>query len=250
MSLTVTTLGVNSAFTTRGFQTNYRVRKGKQTLLVDCGTTAPAALERQGLSFVDVDSVYVSHLHLDHVGGLVQLGLSRFFAGKDRPKVFLHPGLVTPLWRNFLSGLMGRIVDKKGFGMDAEIEHFFDLLPLDPENTHGIGEIGVRLVEVQHVPGMPCHGIILDELIFLTTDTVFLPDLLERKADKFALESIFHDCSLVEGNRLIHTTLSQLESLPEDLKQLLVLTHFEDNVSDIPDTELLFAEEGGVYTYG
>ncbi len=48
-------------------------------LLVDCGCDIRHALLAQGLSFNDIDGVYISHPHSDHIGGIEGFALSTIF---------------------------------------------------------------------------------------------------------------------------------------------------------------------------
>lgn len=77
-------------------------------LLIDCGSDARFALKDAGYSYKDIHSVYVSHLHADHVGGLEWLGLTNKFASLEhrRPVLIAHKNLLNTLWTHCLSGGM------------------------------------------------------------------------------------------------------------------------------------------------
>ena len=67
MQLTV--VGCGDAFGAGNrLQTCYFVRSETSTFLIDCGATTLIGLNRLGLSPNDIDTVYVSHLHGDHIG--------------------------------------------------------------------------------------------------------------------------------------------------------------------------------------
>ena len=72
-------------------------------MLIDCGSDIKHSLFEQGLSHTDIDAVYISHLHADHVGGLEWLGFSKLFNDKKKPKLYISPKLQTELWNNVLS---------------------------------------------------------------------------------------------------------------------------------------------------
>src|SRR5690606_16424236 len=40
------------------------------TILLDCSATAPHRMAEEGLDWGNLDAVWISHFHLDHVGGL------------------------------------------------------------------------------------------------------------------------------------------------------------------------------------
>ena len=234
MSFAIIPIGVNEAFSCEGFQTNFIVESRKQTLLVDCGSTASRALAHCERALVDIDSVYISHMHLDHVGGLPELGLQRYLAGRDRPRIFIQQSLVRPLWENFLSGLLSRYVDKSGKSRVARAETFFEFVPIsftanESDRDTAINDLRIRPVQVMHIQGAPSYGLIVNDTVFLTTDTVFMPDLLEEISNRFGVQAIFHDCSFRQNQKFLHTTYEELCTLPEDLKQLLILTHYESD---------------------
>ena len=233
MGFSIVPIGVNDAFSTGGFETNYLVQSPDTTMLVDCGTTASRALAKSGRSLIDIDSVYISHLHLDHTGGLVELGTKRYFGGKSRPRIYLHRDIYPDIWDCFLSGLMAHFVDTEGNGHVAGPDTFFEFVPVDfhfqgGEDSLDIADISLRLVKVDHMAGTPTHGLVVNDSVFITTDTTHQPQLLMQLSDKFGLRAIFHDCSFRKELEAIHCSYFQLLCLPQEIKDLLILTHYED----------------------
>ena len=70
-------IGAGSAFTKKFYQNNLLILKGGDHLLVDCGTRAPEALARLGLSVTQVRNYLITHSHADHVGGLEEVKIGR-----------------------------------------------------------------------------------------------------------------------------------------------------------------------------
>ena len=67
----LTVLGSGDAFGSAGRnQSGYLVQAGKLLLLLDCGVTTPAALQKAGVDPAEVDFILLSHLHADHLGGV------------------------------------------------------------------------------------------------------------------------------------------------------------------------------------
>lgn len=253
MAISIIPVGVNSSFTLDGFHSNYLVRYGKRQLLIDCGSTAARALREIGVSLAEIDSVYISHLHLDHIGGLFDLALQRMVAGLPPPALHLHHSISIPVWDHFLSSMLSRYIDAEGKARDGALDHFFQVNAVEStveNDTHAtdIRGLSVRLVSVPHVPGMSCHGVVLDDRIFVTTDTTFIPETLDKLANRFGLEAIFHDCAFNPAQSIVHTTYEQLLDLPEDLRQLLILTHYEDDTEQ-RDSKLPLAEAGKEYKF-
>jgi phosphoribosyl 1,2-cyclic phosphodiesterase len=89
----VTCLGVGDGFAdvARGHAA-FLYRFADTRLLVDCGEPATRALLRSGMDLQELDRVFVSHLHFDHVGGLFTLLQSLWLARRERPLTIHLPG--------------------------------------------------------------------------------------------------------------------------------------------------------------
>lgn len=148
--LTLTFLGVGSAFAKRNFQSNalvetWRVGPHAQSapddnLLIDFGGTGPLALDRLkdqpgfsylgdagNINYAAIRNVFVTHLHGDHVGGLEELAvMTRYGKNHSRPRLHIDRTLVGPLWENCLKGGLG--VHSGGL---ATLSDYFDVLVHD-----------------------------------------------------------------------------------------------------------------------
>ena len=102
-------LGTGSAFTMKGKQTNLLIKRNDKFLLIDCGQDIRWSLQDFDLTFKDIDAVYVSHAHADHIGGLEYLGFTRYFTKKGMETsgvpnplplmtLFCEHGWVRDLW--------------------------------------------------------------------------------------------------------------------------------------------------------
>jgi ribonuclease BN (tRNA processing enzyme) len=72
-------LGTGSAFCLNNFNSSYLITNNGKNLLFDAGTDIRFALKESRLSYKDIDSVYISHLHADHCGGIEYLAFCSFF---------------------------------------------------------------------------------------------------------------------------------------------------------------------------
>lgn len=225
----LTFIGSGSAFTVGGdnFQSNMILESDThKKLLIDCGTDARLALHELGLSYKDIDAVYISHLHADHCGGLEWLALSTKF-DKSRPKVllFIHPDLEKDLWKVLSTGLNALKQD------DISLSTYFDVriiqnLKFDWEKIH------FNIFQSKHIEQMtgwmPCYGIqfTADKTrVMITSDTQFVPELfkdLYRNSDL-----IFHDCELSNVKTGVHSHYEQLKTLPEAIKNKMWLYHIQ-----------------------
>ncbi len=91
--VTVAFAGSGDAFGSGGrLQACIVVRAGQGApMLLDCGATSLIALKRQGIDPNDVTAVLVSHLHVDHFGGLPHLILDGQFRRRIAPLIVAGP---------------------------------------------------------------------------------------------------------------------------------------------------------------
>jgi ribonuclease BN (tRNA processing enzyme) len=236
-------LGTGSAFTMQGRQTNYIIQHNGKNLLVDCGSDIRWSLQEHGFKYTDIDAVYVSHCHQDHIGGLEFLGYTRYFTREYQiqskaanplplPKLFCKREMILPLWEKSLSGGMSCID-----GIDRNIDTYFDVQPVDDKfYWEGIQFV---LVQSEHISGkytkMDSFGLIFTsqphgpsttdtrESIYISTDTRFVLSWA------FETDVIIHDCETMY-NSGVHAHYDQLKTLPDDIKAKITLIHYQDNV--------------------
>jgi ribonuclease BN (tRNA processing enzyme) len=105
---TFTTLGTNAGpipNRTRAEPANL-LKYGNQVILVDAGDAAAMQLDKAGVALGQLQTIFISHLHFDHTGGLFAL-LSMRYQG-------INPGIVTiygpPGTRRTVDGLVAAMM--------------------------------------------------------------------------------------------------------------------------------------------
>ena len=89
----VTFLGTGSAMPTgQRFQTGLLFEAGARTLLVDIGSGALHGLSRTSVGYEGVETVALTHHHLDHVADLLPLMKARWLAGETTLEIVGPPG--------------------------------------------------------------------------------------------------------------------------------------------------------------
>ena len=238
-------LGTGSAFTVGdgNWHSNMLVRSpNNRLLLIDCGSDARFSMAERGLDHDDLDAVYVSHLHSDHVGGLEWLGFSRFFGSTlPRPRLFIEAGLVGPLWDQSLAGGMAR-------GTLATLDTYFAVEAIPADESFQWEGYRFDLTGMVHCRDghttLTSYGLrfAADRTrTFITTDTRFEPDDCMRWYEW--ADIIFHDCETrwnETGNPQrsdIHAHYEDLKTLPASIRRKIWLYHYHpgwlpDAVSD------------------
>jgi len=222
-------LGISSALSTgyKAYQSNMLLKSpSDHTLLIDCGTDIKHSLFEQQLTHSDIDAVYISHLHADHVGGLEWLGFSKRFVDKQKPKLYISSIMQDGLWQNVLSGGMSSLEDES-----ATLSSFFDIQPIE-KNRFVWENHTFELISVFHSINngkrLPCFGLLIkgpEQTIFISTDSRFSPAELMpiyKQADL-----IFQDCELSTIPTGQHANYKDLKTLAPDIKAKMWLYDYE-----------------------
>lgn len=228
-------IGTGSAFVKKNYQSNMLLEADGRRMLIDCGTTAPFALVAAGYTFQDVDALYVSHQHADHIGGIEEFAFTRYFTpNKPHPQLFVNARLSHDLWNHSLKGGLASME-----GVDCTLDTYFEVVRVPPNGTFDFGGTAFTPIQTVHIMNgfgiVPSYGLLWttpgDKKIFLTTDTQFAPNQIMkfyRSADL-----IFHDCEIAARRSGVHAHYEDLKTLPPEVKKKMYLYHYQDG--DRPD---------------
>ena len=237
MELKIKWLGTGSAGTTKNWTTSALIQVGNHNLLFDAGTGLQWALDEAGLCYLDINSIYISHLHADHIGGLEILGFSSYFdpAYKNKPNLYIHRSLVGRLWQSLAPG-MESIQNQSN-----DLETYFNVHKIGKNQVFSIYDYIFKPIQVTHIVNdathEPAFGLMIttpeDRRIFFTSDTQHCPHQLKdfyRDADV-----IFQDCETLPFCSGVHANFEELKELDDYTKARMYLIHYQDNVvNDLP----------------
>jgi len=157
------------------------VEAGGHRLLFDAGRGAVMRLAQQRIRWVD--SIFLTHLHSDHVVGFPDLWLTGWLAGRDRPLSVWGPRGT----RKAMSHL------EQAFEFDIRIRLYDDRLPPDgvvilaEDIAEGVvfdkGGVKVTAFEVDHTPIKPAFGYRIDyrgRSVVLSGDTRVSDNLIRH----------------------------------------------------------------------
>ena len=250
--------GVGSAFTSADYyQTNAVVisESGKK-LMIDCGGDARFSLGEIGIGAADLDAVYISHLHADHIGGLEWLGFSTYFNPNiPRPKLYCMDTLIEPLWGAIGPGLASIQ------GKEMYLKSYFEPIAIHENGSFVWEDIKFTPVQTVHVMSeytiKYSYGLLIREngknkpTVFYTADTQFCPHQIFDFYDR--ADFIFHDCETSPFKSGVHSHYEDLCTLKDIVKDKIWLEHYQpgtdDNEKAIKDGFLGFVKKGQTFEF-
>jgi len=267
-------IGCGNAFSKKNYTQSFLLKENDSTLLIDCGTQTPSALLNAGYTISDIDYIYISHQHADHIGGLEEVAFTRYdwinrptvaVPGKN-PTLIANEALMVSLWEH---SLRGGLQSMEGF--EATLNTFFNLMPIAPNKSFEWQGWQCDLIQQIHVMAgnmiMHTYGLFLrkegHKSVYFTTDSQHCSP---RQVQKFYKDAdiIFQDCEIIgcnfkhnEGAVLedgsvwgvykfgssVHANYAELAGyrsanavvLPADIKAKMWLSHYQDFMLDNED---------------
>ncbi|HUI17156.1 MAG TPA: MBL fold metallo-hydrolase [Alphaproteobacteria bacterium] len=219
-------LGSGDAFGSGGrFNTCIHVEHGKSAFLIDCGASSLIALRRFAVDPNGIRTVFISHLHGDHFGGLPFLILdAQLVSRRERPLTIAGP-----------PGLKARLLQAMEvfFPGSSKIEQRFalELVELEPGKSSVFDGVEVTPFEVRHPCGAPPFALRLEaegKVVSYSGDTEWTAALVPaaEAADLFIAEAYFYEKPV----KFHLTYRALLDHLGELRPKRIILTHMSEDM--------------------
>jgi ribonuclease BN (tRNA processing enzyme) len=260
-------LGSGSAFVLprENFHSNVLITKDEisddgnatpRSLLIDAGFQIGEALDHYGLKPLDIDSIFITHNHGDHNGGLEYIGYKTFFTppiGKNKPVLFSDVRVMETLWENVLKGNMGHL---QGAGR-VNLSTYFNVKSVTPKQSFQFVDTVFTPVRMTHVVDkydeIPSFGLKWEEdgvKFFFSGDCQF--DFWRLMPFWEFADIVFQECEFMEYENSVHSQFHQLKDIPEKYKKKMWLYHYSlgDTTLEALQRQVLEAGFAGLIVRG
>jgi ribonuclease BN (tRNA processing enzyme) len=219
---------------------NMLLTENGKHMLIDCGKTAEYILRDDWkMSHSDIDAIWISHLHSDHVGSLEWLAIMNYFAPRKnsdgsvhRVKLYTIRELMKELWENTLKGGLETVE-----GKITTLTDWFDCRPISGNEHFEWQGYKFQPVQTIHVMagymfrysyGLLITNPITKKITFVTTDTQFCPNQLHHFYK--TSDVIFQDTETAKFKSNVHAHYNDLKTLDSDVKSKMWMYHYANSI--------------------
>lgn len=215
-------IGTGDAFGSGGrFNTCFRVERPQGDFLIDCGASSLVALRKLEVDLNAIQTIFVTHLHGDHFGGLPFFILdAQFYSRRQAPLTLVGP----PGFRARLAEAM-----EVFFPGSSSASRKFETVvhEVAPASVTEHGDITLTTAEMRHACGAPALGLRFEldgKIIAYSGDGEWSDALLTlgREADLFIVEALSFEKQI--SQHLNYLSVRDNEKLIGAKK--IMLTHF------------------------
>jgi hypothetical protein len=219
----ITFLGVSGALSAK-YNSNMLIENKEDVMLFDCGEDVMHSLNAAGRKADDLTSVFISHLHMDHCGGLSWLAYYNYFIAKKRIILRAHESMISDLW----SMLRPSLERLDGQDKMMTLNDYFEVRPIRHEQGGFLfGGGSCDLVKQLHVETkcghMYSYGLIIncdDKKVFISSDTKKMNIPPTEKGHTYRYydyDYIFCDCDVMNLGG-VHPNYNDLVGISSDIK--------------------------------
>ena len=184
-NMTVILLGTGTPFVdAERFGAAVLVEAGGKKLLFDCGRGAVIRLKQAGVSPEEIDALFLTHLHSDHVVGIPDLWLTGWFQGRKTPLKLLGPAGTRSMAEHLREAFAFDIGIRSAHGLPregAEIEA--QEIATNGDKVYEVPPVRVTAFEVDHGAVKPAFGYRVDyagHSVVISGDTNFSDNLVNH----------------------------------------------------------------------
>lgn len=212
----------------------------KHHLLIDLPDSNFSRIKQLGLDYSDIDHIFITHLHADHINGLERFAYYRQFATPAlrpekagvKPHIYIPETLYEGLWDSVKHGLgiTQQGVKRLDDYFEVHLIKVHNSLAIDGVGAFTIGETVFHITPLQHVPHMPVYGLFVKNEFFFSADATY--DAGEIHFYLHNTKKIFHDMHFYPQNIASHASIRDFSYYTEEQKEKIYAMHYDDTKTD------------------
>lgn len=243
----VTLLGTGTSYPDPNrVQAGILVETQTDRVLFDVGSGTLHRLTQLEFDMKDLDAVFLSHFHIDHVSDFLTLCQSLWLSEYDRPLQLYAPPMITEWFRGVhdvsFKYLREKIMIETTILHEDEVVHQGELVVSNTLTLHG--SMDTRAFKIE-------HG---GKTLVISSDTAPCKEVIDLAKE---CDVLVHECNWLDGPHPagVHTSPSELAQVVEESNpKKVVLTHMspevvagKEKVMDVvrrrTDAEVIFGED-------
>lgn len=187
------------------------------TLVVDCGIGVSRSLVEAGMSLLEIDAVFITHLHSDHVLELGPMLYTAWTTGLNKPLPVFGPKGIEDYWEGFLASMafdQSIRIDDEG---RTPIRDLIDVTVFGEGDVTRFATTAVTALRVEHPPVTECYALKFAgaaQTIVFSADTRYFPPLA---AFAEGADYLVHEAMLTAGVETLVRRTAGADRLREHL---------------------------------
>lgn len=172
---------------------------GGQTVLIDCAIGAARSTVEAGVSLLDIDAIFITHLHSDHVLELGPLLYTAWTTGLRREVKVYGPEGIQGYWDGFLASMSFDYAIRMDDEGRPPLRDMITIETYGPGDVTRLGDLAVTALRVDHPPITDCFALRFEangKSIVFSADTCYFPPLAEFSKGANVL---IHEAMLMAG---------------------------------------------------
>lgn len=181
----ITLLGVKGGPAIRqggAMPTSSLLQFGGQTILIDCGIGVARSTVHAGVSLLDIDAIFITHLHSDHVLELGPLLYTAWTTGLNRTVRVYAPDGIEGYWNGFLQAMAFDYAIRLDDEGRPPLRNLVEVTTYGPGPITEIDGVSVTAFRVDHPPVTDCFALRFEadgKSVVFSADTCYFPPLAE-----------------------------------------------------------------------